>query len=99
MLIYAHTTATVTRRGSPNLRIPAGTWTEVADRVGAKLVEKDYICDVTGVDDPHNHVCSFLTSQITPAEMVTTRMSPQKRKLLRQSWHRSRNARIATRVV
>ena len=113
MIIYAHKDLTDSRRGSrrgPALSIAAGTWIEVRNDVGRRLLRLDHVCDVSGMPDPEGHLCGYTDTQMTPpmntnmnegSVLVQTpvRMSPQRRKLMRQAWGRSRRARIETRQV
>jgi hypothetical protein len=100
MLVYAHQVIDVPRRGKENFVIPMRTWVEVTENAGAKLLERfPFLCDVSSEENPHDHNCEYMSTMMPPEATLNrgTRLSPQRRKLLRQAWHRSRNARVATR--
>jgi hypothetical protein len=100
MLVYAHQDVTIPRRGRGALMIPTRTWVEVTENVGAKLLEKfPFLCNVSSEENPHDHACVYISTMMPPEAIIDrgSRLSPQRRKLLRQAWHRSRNARVATR--
>jgi hypothetical protein len=100
MIVYAHQDVTIPRRGRGDLTIPMRTWVEVTESAGAKLLEKfSSLCNVSAEENPHDHSCVYLTTMMPPEAIIDrgARLSPQRRKLLRQAWHRSRNARVATR--
>jgi len=103
MIIFAHDDLALRGRGRRTLEMSAGTWLDVPGSLGRYAMNQGLrVCDVTGSADIPGHTCEYRISQmIPPANTMLTpgRLSPQKRRLLRQSWHRSRIARIATRHV
>ena len=103
MLVYAHGDTVLERRNADALRIPAGTWTEIADLAAEKILTsgKYMLCDVTNEPNPPDHRCDYLTTMMPVEQSVyknRVRLSPQKRLLLQQARHRSRTARLATRA-
>ena len=90
--------------------IPAGSWAEVPDEIGHMLLtlHGEKLCDVSGEGNPGAHTCaktpvtgSYPDTAVSPAPATTTllsgRLSPQRRKLLKEAQHRSGIARRATR--
>jgi len=100
MLVYSHQDIHVPRRGQEPFSVPTRTWVEVTESAGAKLMARfPFLCDVSNEPNPHDHNCEYLSTMMPPEAIIDrgSRLSPQRRKLLRQAWHRSRNARVATR--
>ena len=102
MIVYAHGDTVLERRNAESLRIPTGTWVELPDQAAERIIAtgKHMLCDVTNEPNPPDHKCDYMTTMMPIEESVyknRVRLSPQKRKLLRQARARSRTARIATR--
>lgn len=92
------------------LQIPAGGWKEVDDELAKRLLaaHPGKLCDVTIETEPNNHVCPVnaiinaerqqmenrMMTEPVLSTVPTTRLSGQKRKLLRQAKARSRIARM-----
>ena len=59
MKLYAHETVEYRVQFGRTARIPAGTWKEVSDGVGQKLLMQHAqdLCDVGDVTDPATHQC------------------------------------------
>jgi len=98
MYLYSHEPIQLSRKDREPLEIAANSWVEVPDVVGQKAMSvKSHLCDVTGLDNPHDHKCEYLivTAKPLAETVVSSRLSSQKRRILHKALRRNRTARMA----
>ena len=103
MLLFAHRGHVYEDRATHSVwQVGKGTYTEIPDAIGQMLLRAhpDKLCDVTGEAEPEKHSCDktpplgAYMDTVIQAPPVTTRLSAQKRKMLREAKQRSRRARM-----
>ena len=103
MKLFAHRGHIYEDRASHSVyQIPFGAYAEVPDNIGMMLLRAhpDKLCDVSGEAEPEKHTCDktpppgAYRDTVVQAPPMTTRLSPQKRKILREAKQRSRRARM-----
>ena len=103
MLLFAHRGHSYEDMATHSTyRVSGGKHLNIPDDIGEMLLRAhpDKLCDVTGEAEPEKHSCdktpppeAYRHTEVV-APPMTTRLSPQKRKILREAKSRSRRARM-----
>ena len=108
MKVFAHRAHSyLDRARGQEYVIPQGAWREVPDGVGLLITEAHpgKLCDVSSEDNPDRHTCPLTPSgfyedreMVAPPQNTAmearSRLSPQKKRVLKAARQRSRLARI-----